>query len=539
MSNFKHKITIYLPILFALVLIFGIIIGIRLVPRDTVKGNIFSVDFSKYSKVGDVLRHIKRDWVDTVNLEKLEEDAIIEILENLDPHSQYISANEFDQANEYLEGNFEGIGVQFRIEKDTAMVIIPIAGGPSDKVGVKAGDRIVIVDGDTVVGSEITSENIMKRLKGKKNTKVNIQVFRRGESQLLEFNITRGVIPTYSLDIAYMIDANIGYIKLSKFSSTTSEEFSGALSKLLNEGMTKLILDLRNNAGGYLQAAIDVADEFLVDKQLIVYTEGKNRATKYAFATKKGKFEQEPVIILIDEGSASASEIVAGAIQDNDRGIIIGRRSFGKGLVQEQITLFDGSAIRLTTARYYTPTGRSIQKPYGNGREEYFNEFHQRFVNGEVFHADSIHFDDSLKFFTKKGKIVYGGGGIMPDIYIPIRNAKELVYYNRLIGRGLIYDFALDYTDANRNSLNQYDNLRKFADNFKVSEAMFNDLISYADSQGLERDTKSINAMKEDIKALLKALIGRNILDNEGFYPTFNEKDEILQEAIRQFKKII
>ena len=539
MSNFKHKITIYLPILFALVLIFGIIIGIRLVPRDTVKGNIFSVDFSKYSKVGDVLRHIKRDWVDTVNLEKLEEDAIIEILENLDPHSQYISANEFDQANEDLEGNFEGIGVQFRIEKDTAMVIIPIAGGPSDKVGVKAGDRIVIVDGDTVVGSEITSENIMKRLKGKKNTKVNIQVFRRGESQLLEFNITRGVIPTYSLDIAYMIDANIGYIKLSKFSSTTSEEFSDALSKLLNEGMTKLILDLRNNAGGYLQAAIDVADEFLVDKQLIVYTEGKNRATKYAFATKKGKFEQEPVIILIDEGSASASEIVAGAIQDNDRGIIIGRRSFGKGLVQEQITLFDGSAIRLTTARYYTPTGRSIQKPYGNGREEYFNEFHQRFVNGEVFHADSIHFDDSLKFFTKKGKIVYGGGGIMPDIYIPIRNAKELVYYNRLIGRGLIYDFALDYTDANRNSLNQYDNLRKFADNFKVSEAMFNDLISYADSQGLERDTKSINAMKEDIKALLKALIGRNILDNEGFYPTFNEKDEILQEAIRQFKKII
>lgn len=539
MSNFKHKITIYLPILFALVLIFGIIIGIRLVPRDTVKGNIFSVDFSKYSKVGDVLRHIKRDWVDTVNLEKLEEDAIIEILENLDPHSQYISANEFDQANEYLEGNFEGIGVQFRIEKDTAMVIIPIAGGPSDKVGVKAGDRIVIVDGDTVVGSEITSENIMKRLKGKKNTKVNIQVFRRGESQLLEFNITRGVIPTYSLDIAYMIDANIGYIKLSKFSSTTSEEFSDALSKLLNEGMTKLILDLRNNAGGYLQAAIDVADEFLVDKQLIVYTEGKNRATKYAFATKKGKFEQEPVIILIDEGSASASEIVAGAIQDNDRGIIIGRRSFGKGLVQEQITLFDGSAIRLTTARYYTPTGRFIQKPYGNGREEYFNEFHQRFVNGEVFHADSIHFDDSLKFFTKKGKIVYGGGGIMPDIYIPIRNAKELVYYNRLIGRGLIYDFALDYTDANRNSLNQYDNLRKFADNFKVSEAMFNDLISYADSQGLERDTKSINAMKEDIKALLKALIGRNILDNEGFYPTFNEKDEILQEAIRQFKKII
>jgi carboxyl-terminal processing protease len=348
MSNFKHKITIYLPILFALVLIFGIIIGIRLVPRDTVKGNIFSVDFSKYSKVGDVLRHIKRDWVDTVNLEKLEEDAIIEILENLDPHSQYISANEFDQANEYLEGNFEGIGVQFRIEKDTAMVIIPIAGGPSDKVGVKAGDRIVIVDGDTVVGSEITSENIMKRLKGKKNTKVNIQVFRRGESQLLEFNITRGVIPTYSLDIAYMIDANIGYIKLSKFSSTTSEEFSDALSKLLNEGMTKLILDLRNNAGGYLQAAIDVADEFLVDKQLIVYTEGKNRATKYAFATKKGKFEQEPVIILIDEGSASASEIVAGAIQDNDRGIIIGRRSFGKGLVQEQITLFDGSAINGT-----------------------------------------------------------------------------------------------------------------------------------------------------------------------------------------------
>lgn len=537
MSQFKYKITIYLPILFALVLIFGIVIGIRLSPRDADRGNIFSVDFSKYSKIGDVLGYIMRDWVDTVNAETLEEDAIVQILEKLDPHSQYIPAKEFEQVNEYLEGNFEGIGVQFRIEKDTAMVITPIAGGPSEKVGIKAGDRIVIVDGDTIVGPEISNEDIMKRLKGPKSTKVNVRVFRRGEAQLLDFTITRGVIPTYSLDIAYMVDKSIGYIKLNKFSATTFEEFKTALDDLKSQGMTSLILDLRNNSGGYLQAAIDISDEFLPDQQLIVYTEGKNRPRNYAYASKRGNLENEQVVILIDEGSASASEIVAGAIQDNDRGTIMGRRSFGKGLVQEQINLLDGSAIRLTTARYYTPTGRSIQKPYTNGREDYYKEFHDRFVNGEVFHADSIHFDDSLKFVTPGGKVVYGGGGIMPDIYIPIRTGQQFSYYNRLVSSGLIYDFAFEYTDANRSALSNYSDYKKFASDFRITDNIFNELLTFAEKVGLDSDAAGIEAMSEDIKILLKALIGRNILDNKGFYPTYHKRDEIFQEAVKRLKE--
>ncbi len=537
MSQFKHKITIYLPIVFALVLILGIVIGIRLAPQEVNRGNIFSVDFSKYSKIGDVLGYITRDWVDTVNVETLEEDAIVQVLEKLDPHSQYIPAKEFEQVNEYLEGNFEGIGVQFRIEKDTAMVITPIAGGPSEKVGIKAGDRIVLVDGDTIVGKDISNDDIMKRLKGPKNTKVNVGIFRRGEAQLLDFTITRGVIPTYSLDIAYMVDESVGYIKLNKFSATTFDEFNAAIDDLKSQGMTSLILDLRNNSGGYLQAAIGISDEFLPDQQLIVYTEGKNRPRNYAYSTKRGNLEKEPVIVLIDEGSASASEIVAGAIQDNDRGTIMGRRSFGKGLVQEQINLLDGSAIRLTTARYYTPTGRSIQKPYTNGREDYYKEFHERFVNGEVFHADSIHFDDSLKFVTPGGKVVYGGGGIMPDIYIPIRTGQQLAYYSRLVGSGLIYDFAFEYTDANRAALSKYTDYKKFTSDFRVTANMFNDLIAFAEKEGLAKDAAGLEAMSEDIKILLKALIGRNILDNKGFYPTYHKRDEIFQEAVKKLKE--
>lgn len=537
MSNYKHKITIYLPFLFAIVLVGGILIGVRLVPKQANRSNIFSVDFSQYSKVSDVLGYITRDWVDTVNTDGLEEDAIVHILDNLDPHSQYIPASQFDEVNEHLEGNFEGIGVQFRLEKDTVLVISPIAGGPSEKVGIKAGDRIVTVDGDTIAGIGTNNEDVMKKLKGPKNTKVNVGIFRRGEPQLLDFTITRGVIPTYSLDIAYMVDESIGYIKLNKFSATTHQEFTDAMRDLKREGMTKLILDLRNNSGGYLQAAISVSDEFLGDRKLIVYTEGKNRPRNYAYATRRGSFQNEELIILIDEGSASASEIVAGAIQDNERGTIIGRRSFGKGLVQEQINLIDGSAIRLTTARYYTPTGRSIQKPYENGREDYYKEFHERFVSGEVFHADSIHFDDSLKFVTPGGKVVYGGGGIMPDIFIPIQTGEELAYYNRLINRGFIYDFAFEYTDNNRQMLSRFTDYKTYDRQFQISESVFNQLIAFAEKQGLEKDPQGIAAMKDDIKILLKALIGRNILDNQGFYPVYHQRDDVFQQAVKVLKE--
>jgi carboxyl-terminal processing protease len=536
MSRFKYKITIYLPLLFAFVLIAGILAGIRLAPKSAAGNKVYSINLSGYNKISDILTLINRDYVDTVNIEEIQDEAITDILSKLDPHSQYIPASDFDQVNEQLEGNFEGIGVQFRIEKDTVMVISPIAGGPSEKAGIRAGDRIVIVEKDTIAGVGIANEDVMKALKGPRGTKVNIRVFRRSEPELLDFTLTRNVIPTYSVDIAYMVDDSIGYVKLNKFSATTHEELTRALRKLKEEGMHQLILDLRNNTGGYLQAAINVSDEFLKDEELIVYTEGKSRPRNYAYATAKGNFEDEELIILIDEGSASASEIVAGAIQDNDRGTIMGRRSFGKGLVQEPMNLYDGSAIRLTVARYYTPTGRCIQKPYDNGKEDYYAEFHNRFVNGEALHADSIHFSDSLKYVTPGGKVVYGGGGIMPDIFVPIETGENLAYYNRLINKGVVYDFAFDYTDTHRKELQRYGDVKAFDRGFRIDEKMMQEFFEYADAHGVKRDPAGIAANRETIRTLLKALIVRNVLDDAGFYPIYLRIDNTFQQAVKQMK---
>lgn len=536
MNMFKHKITVYLPILFAVVLSAGILIGVKLTPHSNTQDNIFPINLSGYDKIGDIVNYIRQDYVDTVNIENIKENAINHILSELDPHSQYIPAREFNEVNEQLEGNFEGIGVQFRIEKDTVMVISPVAGGPSEKVGIKAGDRIVIVDGDTIAGKGITNNEVMKRLKGPRGTKVDVGIFRLKSKELLDFTITRNIIPTYSLDIAYMVDDAVGYIKLNKFSATTHKEMSSALDDLLSQGMKKLILDLRNNTGGYLQAAIDIADEFLPDKKLIVYTEGKSRPRNYAYATSRGKYEAGELVILIDEGSASASEIVAGAVQDNDRGTIIGRRSFGKGLVQEQLGLYDGSALRLTVARYYTPTGRCIQKPYTKGTEEYYKEFHDRFVNGEILNSDSIHFDDSLKYVTPGGKIVYGGGGIMPDVFIPAESGENWVYYNRLINKGVFYDFTFEYTDLRRDELSRYKNYKDFLNGFNISESVFASFISFAEKNGVSGDENGIKARKDDIEILLKALIGRNILDDKGFYPVYHQRDITFQKALKLLK---
>jgi len=532
MDKFRFKITIYLPILFALVLIAGILLGVRLAPKSSENQGFLPINLSQGNKISEILSFIERDYVDTVNIENLSEKAVSQILDNLDPHSQYIAASELNHVNEQLEGNFEGIGVQFRIENDTVMVVLPISGGPSEKVGIKAGDRIVIVDKDTIAGKGIKNPEVMKRLKGKRGTKVNLGVFRRGEKDLIDFTITRDVIPTYSVDVAYMVNSSTGYIKINSFTATTHDEFSKALDQLHAEGLSKLILDLRGNSGGYLQAAIDVADEFLKDESLIVYTEGQNRPKNFAFASRSGSFEEGQLVVLIDESSASASEIVAGAIQDNDRGTIIGRRSFGKGLVQEQRGLTDGSALRLTVARYYTPTGRCIQKPYKEGTEAYYEEFHDRFVNGEVLNADSIHFNDSLKYTTPGGKVVYGGGGIMPDIFIPIENGENMAYYNRLINRGIIYDFAFEYTDTHRAEFSQFKDYKTFDKGFTVSETMLEDLVKLAAKKDIARDDAGINARKDEIKILLKALIGRNILDDLGFYPIYLQKDQTFQKTL-------
>ncbi len=535
----KNKLIIYLPILFALVLVCGIFLGYKLIPVSTNQSNLFQLNLNRYNKLNDVVNYIEQEYVDSVDKNSLAEDGIYGILENLDPHSQYITAEEFNDVNDQLIGNFEGIGIQFRIEKDTITVIHPIPGGPSEKVGLLAGDRIVFVDDSLVAGVGITDRDAMKNLKGKRGTKVKVGIFRRGLTALLDFTITRDVIPTFSVDVAYMPDETIGYIKVSRYSATTFEEFNEAVDELKKQGMEELILDLRGNEGGYLKSAIDMSDEFLEKDILIVYTEGKNQPRESFYATNKGKLEELDLVVLIDGGSASASEIVAGAIQDNDRGLIVGRRSFGKGLVQRQLDLLDGSALRLTIARYYTPTGRCIQRPYtkGNGFEDYYSESYQRYLNGELEEQDSIHFNDSLKFVTPGGKVVYGGGGIMPDVFVPIEKDENLKYFNNLIQKGLIFRFAFDYTDKYRNDLQQYKDSESFNKQFKISDVIFNEFIEFAQTSGVKNDKDGIEFARERIKTMLKAYISRNLFDDDGFYPVYHTVDNVFIRAIESFKE--
>lgn len=540
MEQKKRRHFIYFPIYFAIALIAGIFIGrdftvVSKVESDST--NIFKVNLSSYDKVNDVINYIYKAYVDTINRENLKEDAITGILENLDPHSYYVDAKEFEKVNDPLLGSFDGIGIEFRIIKDTVVVLNTILGGPSEKVGMLAGDRIVKVEGETIAGVKITNEKVIKLLKGKSGTRVNVSVYRRGVKDLIEFTITRDKIPMTSLDIAYMITDTIGYIKISRFSATTHKEFVDALTSLQNKGMKQLVLDLRGNGGGYLDAAIDMADELLPSGDLLVYTKGKSRPKTTAYATSKGRFEKGGLAILIDDWSASASEIVSGAVQDNDRGWVIGRRSFGKGLVQEQIRLADGSAIRLTVARYYTPAGRCIQKPYEGGKEQYYTNFYNRFVNGEVDHPDSIHFADSLKYKTEAGRTVYGGGGIMPDIFVPVDRKGDTKYFKALVNKGLIYRFAFDYADDNREYLEKnYPTKELFLKRFIISTSILNKLMDYAKNNGVEKDMEGLEEAKQQISTRLKAYIGRNILSDEGFYPVLNQNDKTLQKALEVLK---
>ncbi len=527
------KIKIYLPIAFAIILAAGIYLGYNMKSGQPSPGKIFQLGGGSAGKVSNVLNYLNEDYVDTVNIDKLENKAIKEVLSELDPHSQFIPAKEFNQVNDPLKGEFEGIGVQFRIEKDTVMIIRAISGGPSEKVGIRGGDRIVTIEGDTVAGTGITNEEIISKLKGEKGTKVRVGIYRSGLEDLVHYTITRDVIPTHSVDIAFMPTDSIGFIKLSKFSATSYKEVKTALEELLNKGMNKLILDLRSNAGGYLQAAIKLADEFLKDGELIVYTEGKNRPKQHAYATSTGSFENREIAILIDEGSASASEILAGAIQDNDRGLIVGRRSFGKGLVQEQMRLSDGSAIRLTVARYHTPTGRSIQRPYEENRKEYYHDIYDRWKNGELESADSIQFADSLKYETPGGKIVYGGGGIMPDIFVSIKQEQSNDYMGNLLQKGIFYRFAFDYADQNRQDLKAYGSAEAFINKFSVGDELMQEFLKEAKEAGVPKDSDLFKESVKEIRTLLKALIGRNIYDNEGFYPVYLETDAVFQRALK------
>lgn len=493
------------------------------------------------NKIEEVMGYIKAEYVDTVNMGKIEDAAISAMLEELDPHSQYVPKEEFDEVNDPLLGNFEGIGVAFRIEKDTVTIINTIKGGPSEKIGIQDGDRIVFVEDSLIAGVGIKNDGVMRLLKGPKGTKVKVKVARRDTDQLFEYTIKRDVIPTYSIVASYMVTPEIGYIRLEKFSATTYDEFADAVKKLDKEGMKKLVLDLRDNSGGYLGAAVDLVGEFLPKGSLIVYTEGLNRPKQTInarhYSSLRGKLVDLPVAVLINDGSASASEIVAGALQDNDRSITVGRRSFGKGLVQEQIMLRDNSAIRLTVARYYTPLGRSIQKPFSEDREKYFYESYERYDNGELFNADSIHFNDSLKYITPKGKVLYGGGGIMPDIYVPLVDDSTQYYFNKIVNSGLMHQYAFDYTDQHRRQLAKYADVKAFDKSFRVSDEMFNELVAQAEGKKIVGDDVEKAFAREKTDVLLKAYIGRNLYGDESFYQLYQPIDDILQRAVEELEK--
>ncbi len=516
-----------------MVLIIGIIIGNRIKTGTPLDKNLLSLKHHKQTnKLTNILNYIRLDYVDSVDENKLTTSAIKAMIRNLDPHTQYISRERFAAVHDQLMGSFEGIGVYFSILRDTLMVIRPQTGGPSDKVGIKGGDRIVKVNDTTIANIGIDDEEAKAKLKGPRGSTVKITVKRLGTPQLLDFEVKRDIIPTSSMNLAYMVNDSIGYIKLNTFSATTYEEFRAGLEKLKEDGLQELIIDLRGNEGGYVRQAINIADELLSENLLIVYTKGNNRPKATSYSTNRGIFEEGDIVILMDERSASASEILAGAIQDNDRGVIIGRRSFGKGLVQEQLNLSDGSAFRMTIARYYTPTGRSIQKPYkGEDFNKYYSESYHRFANGELTSIDSVKVNDSLKYTTPKGKIVYGGGGIMPDKFVAVETSTSRFYQN-LMRKQIIYQFAFYYLDRNRKKIEKFKNVKSFIQNFKINHNIIDELIVFIKEQNIEFNKTEYKKEEERIKVLLKAQISNNLFDDEGFFPVYHQIDKTFKEAV-------
>ncbi len=482
------------------------------------------------------LRIVGFAYVDPVEEEELVEDAIRGMLKELDPHSVYLSADELRRANEPLQGSFEGIGVQFNIINDTIVVVSPVPGGPSEKVGILPGDKIVSIDGEKATGSKATNEYVMERLRGEKGTKVEVGIYRRGNPSILDFTITRDKIPINSLDAAFMATPEIGYIKLNRFSRTTMLEFREAMDDLMAEGMLHLILDLSYNSGGFLDVAIDLADQFLERDKLIVYTEGNAAPTQRFHSTNSGNFKTGKLVILINEGSASASEIVAGAVQDWDRGLLVGRRSFGKGLVQRPFDLPDGSAIRLTTARYMTPTGRSIQKPYENGKDEYYNDLASRLESGELVSSEKIQFPDSLKYLTKVNqREVFGGGGIMPDFYTPIDTSRVSDYYSQLLRSGAINTFSIEYANENRTSLlEQYPDVETYMADFEVDDALLQQMYLHAKNQGIEKEENEDGTLHDEFMDIqLKALIARSLWDFSSFIQIRMQMDDAYKRAVK------
>lgn len=485
-------------------------------------------------KLLNAISAITNLYVDTINDKKMVETAIVSMLKELDPHSSYIPKSEVDRVNEPLEGSFEGVGIQFQLLEDTLLVVQTIAGCPAEKVGVLPGDRIIYIGDELIAGVKMQNSDITKRLRGPKGTEVTVKILRRGKPELLIFKIIRDKIPIYSVDAAYMIGKEIGYIKINNFGSTTVEEFQKAFTKLQKSGMQHLVLSLQGNGGGYLTAAYQLADEFLGRDKLIVYTQGLNQPKSIMESTAKGRFESGKLIVLVDEYSASASEIVSGALQDWDRAIIVGRRTFGKGLVQRQLPLVDGSMLRLTTARYYTPTGRCIQKPYKDGVDKYEKDIINRYNHGELLHADSIHFPDSLRYQTLQLKrTVYGGGGIMPDIFVPFDTTRYTNYHRQIVGRGVLSQVTAQFIDKNRVDLKKkYPSFEKFKKNYIVDDELFSQIKLDAEKEKIPFDSVQFDISKPLIRLQIKALIARDLWEMNEYYQIMDAENESLQKAV-------
>lgn len=480
-----------------------------------------------------VLYHVEKDYVDTVDMEKLTEFGIQKMLEELDPHSIYIPPSELEMVQSQLRGNFEGIGIEFGLVDDTVYVVTPLIGGPSEKVGIIAGDRIVTVDGENFAGIDLKNSDVINTLRGEKGTEVILGIKRRGMSDIIEFEVIRDKIPTHSMEVAFMSDENTGYIKLSRFASTTYDEFKDGLAQLTAQGMKNLILDLRDNPGGYLDRAVNIADEFIEGRKLIVFT--KSNRGKYdqkLYSGRKGEFEEGNLIILVNEGSASASEIVSGAVQDHDRALIVGRRSYGKGLVQQPIPLKNGGELRLVISRYYIPSGRSIQKAYGTGNRDYSMDILNRYNHGEFFHKDSIDFPDSLTFYTDKGRKVYGGGGIMPDLFVPQDTSDWSKTLGKIYAKNLLREYSYKYSEVHKKELEKmgFDAFRK---DFTLDEAEYEQFLANVEKNGVELDPKDMKKSTDRIKLELKAFIARGAYGNEEFYKVYLEGDNIYQSALQ------
>ncbi|MDP1728192.1 MAG: S41 family peptidase [Bacteroidota bacterium] len=525
MSNNINK---WQPLIYALLISLGLLLGIYLKPANFVQN--FTAGNNKFS---ELLSIIDQSYVDSINIVDMEEKTINNLLNSLDPHSVYIPASRLKLTTEQLEGNFEGIGIEFNIFGDTIMVVSAISGGPAQELGIQPGDRIIKVETLNVAGVGVTSDRVFKLLKGKGGTEVNIVVYRPSSKQMIPYKIIRSKIPIYSVDAWMMLNTETGYIKVSRFAENTHKEFLKAFSELEKQGLKNLVLDLRGNPGGYLSAAIDLADEFLDDRKLIVYTQGRTKPRAQYEAEHAGIFEKGKLVVLIDEGSASASEIVSGAVQDWDRGIIVGRRSFGKGLVQEPYEFKDGSALHLTVSRYYTPSGRCIQKDYSNS-ENYQNDLLNRFENGEMEDYSKRLILDSTPYHTKElNRTVFGGGGISPDLFVPLDTSYNSHFLTLVVSNALIGKFAYDYLDRNRNAISAISSLKVFNDTYQISNLAYKEFITFVVSQGILAPPETDNRRSEEfIKLQIKALIARQIWRDQGYYAVIQKDDKALKQAL-------